>query len=171
MEFNPCPLGVDDSAISSSGYAIGPIPLEISLLSPFAMMPVYSEYDHAILLYSAYPMKINQAAGHLVKTDVIIHFPPRVYEYVSAHHRPGDRPTMDVFPFAINAMKQENIILYLYNTTPSPQYVDQGEVVAMVTIYQSVIPILQIHEYTTGKTNVSGQKRKAETNKSATPTA
>ena len=59
MEFNPCPWHVDDSAISSSGYAIGPIPLEISWLSPFAMMPVYSEYDHAILLYSAYPMKIN----------------------------------------------------------------------------------------------------------------
>ena len=59
MEFNPCPRHVDDSAISSSGYAIGPIPLEISWLSPFAMMPVYSEYDHAILLYSAYPMKIN----------------------------------------------------------------------------------------------------------------
>ena len=68
-------------------------------------------------------------------------------------------------------MKQENIILYLYNTTPSPQFVDRGELVAMVALYQSVIPILQIHEYTTGKTNVSGQKRKAETNKSATPTA
>ena len=92
-----------------------------------------------------------------------------MYGYVSTYHRPGDRPTMDVFPFAINAMKQENIILYLYNTTPSPQYVDQGEVVAMVTLYQSVIAILQICEYTTGKTN--GQKSKAETNKSATPTA
>ena len=86
-------------------------------------MPVYSEYDHAILLYSAYPMKINLAAGQLIQTDVIIHFPPTVYGYVSAYHRPGDRPTMDVFPFAINAMKLENIILYLYNTTPSPQYV------------------------------------------------
>ena len=41
----------------------------------------------------------------------------------------------------------------------------------MVTLYQSVIPILQIREYTTGKTNVSGQKRIVETNKSATPTA
>ena len=59
MEFNPCPLHVDDSAISSSGYAIGPIPLEISQLLPFATMPVYSKYDHAKLLYSAYPMKIN----------------------------------------------------------------------------------------------------------------
>ena len=94
-----------------------------------------------------------------------------MYGYVSAYHRPGDKPPIDVFPFAINAMKQENIILYLYNTTPSPQSVDQGEVVAMVTLYQSVIPILQICEYTTGKTNVSGQKRKVETNKSATPTA
>ena len=78
---------------------------------------------------------------------------------------------MGVFLFAINAMKQQNTILYLYKTTPSPRYVDQGEVVAMVTLHQSVIPILQIREYTTGKTNVSGQKRKAETNKSATPTA
>ena len=94
-----------------------------------------------------------------------------MYGYVSAYHGPGDRPTMDVFPFAINAMKQENIILYLYNTTPSPQYVDQGEIVAKVTLYQSVIPILQIHDYTTGKRNVLGQKRIAETNKSATPTA
>ena len=124
MEFNPCPWYVDDSAISSSGYAIGPISFEISWLLPFAMMTVYSKYDHAILLYIAYPMKINQAAGQLVQTDVIIHFPPRVYGYVSAYHRPGDRLTMDVFPFAINAVKQENIILYLYNTTPSPQYVD-----------------------------------------------
>ena len=170
-EFNPCPWCVEDSAITSSGYAIDPIPLEISQLLSFATMPVYSEYDHAILLYSAYPMKINQAVGQLVQTDVIILFPPRVYGYVSAYCRPGDRPTMDVFPFAINAMKQENRILYLYNTTPSPQYVDQGEVVAMVTLYQSVIPILQICEYTNGKTNVAGQKRKAETNKSATPTA
>ena len=48
---------------------------------------------------------------------------------------------------------------------------DQGEVVAMVTLYQSVIPILQICEYTTGKTNVLSWKRKVETNKSATPTA
>ena len=79
MEFNPCPWCVDDSAISSSGYAKGPIPLEISWHLPFATMPVYSEYDHAILLYSAYPMKINQASGQLVQTDVIIHFPPRVY--------------------------------------------------------------------------------------------
>ena len=109
-------------------------------------MPVYSKYDHAILLFSAYPIKINGAAGQLVQTDVIIHLLPRVYGYVSAYCRPGDRPTMDVFPFAINAMKQENIILYLYNTTPSPQYVNQGEVVAMVTLYQSVIPILQIYE-------------------------
>ena len=124
MEFNPCPQCVDNSAISSGGYAIGPIPLEISQLSPFAMMQVYSKYDHAILLYSAYPMKINQAAGQLVQTDVIIHFPPRVYGYVSAYSRACERPTMDVFPFAINAMKQKNIILYLYNTTPSPQYVD-----------------------------------------------
>ena len=171
VEFNPCSQHVDDSAISSSGYAIGPIPLEISQLLPFATMLVYSEYDHAILLYSAYSMKINQAAGQLVQTAVIIHFPSRVYRYVSAYCRPGDRPTMDVFPFAINAIKQENMILYLYNTTPSPQYVDWGEVVAMVTLYQSVFPILQIHENTTGKTNVLGQKRKAETNKSATPTA
>ena len=63
-------------------------------------MPVYFKYDHAILLYSAYPMKINQAAGQLVQTDVIIHFPPRGYGYVSAYCRPGDRPTIDVFPFA-----------------------------------------------------------------------
>ena len=69
-------------------------------------------------------MKITLAAGQLIQTDVIIHFPPTVYGYVSAYHRPGDRPIMDVFPFAINAMKQENIILYLYNTTPGPQYVD-----------------------------------------------
>ena len=124
MELSPCPRHVDNSAISSSRHAIGPISLEISWLSPFAMMPVYSKYDHAILLYSAYPMKINRAAGQLGQTDVIIHFPPRVYGNVSAYHRPGDRPTMDVFPFAINAMKQENIILYPYNTTPSPQYVD-----------------------------------------------
>ena len=124
IEFSPYPQHVDNSAISSSGYAICPIPLEISWLLPFAMMPVYSEYDHAILLYSAYPMKINQATGQLVQADVIIHFPPRVYGYVSAYHRPGDRPTMDVFPFVINAMKQENIILYLYTTTPSCQYVD-----------------------------------------------
>ena len=59
MDFSPCPQHVVNSAISSSGYAIGPIPLEISQLLPFAMMPVYSKYDHAILLYSAYPMKIN----------------------------------------------------------------------------------------------------------------
>ena len=59
MEFNPCPRHVDDSANSSSGYAIGPIPLEISQPSPFATMPVYSKYDHAIFLDSAYPMKIN----------------------------------------------------------------------------------------------------------------
>ena len=59
MEFNPCPRHVDDSAISSTGYAMGPIPLEISQLSPFAMMPIYFKYDHAIFLYSAYPMKIN----------------------------------------------------------------------------------------------------------------
>ena len=171
MEFNPCPQHIDNSAISSSGHALGPIPLEISQLSPFATVLVYSKYDHAILLYSAYPMKINRAAGQLVQTDDIIHFPPRVYGYVSAYCKPSDRPTMDVFPFAINVMKQENIILYLYNTTSSPQYVDQGEEVAMVTLYQSVISILQIHEYTTVKTNASGQKRKAETNKSATPTA
>ena len=59
IEFNPCPWHVDDSAISSSGYAIGPIQLEISWLLLFVTMPVYSKYDHAILLYSAYPMKIN----------------------------------------------------------------------------------------------------------------
>ena len=29
MEFNLCPQHDDDTAISSSGYAIGPIPLEI----------------------------------------------------------------------------------------------------------------------------------------------
>ena len=39
-------------------------------------------------------MKINRAAGQLVRTYVIIHFPPRVYGYVSAYCRPGDRPTI-----------------------------------------------------------------------------
>ena len=37
---------------------------------------------------------------------------------------------------------------------------DQGEAGAMVTLYQSVIPILQIHEYTTGKTNELDRKGK-----------
>ena len=58
-------------------------------------------------------------------------------------------------------MKQENIILYLYNTTPSPQYLDQGEVVAMVTLYQSVIPILQICEYTTQKNKCVGSEKES----------
>ena len=134
----------EDSPGGLTGCVNGPVSLEILKLSPFSTTPIYSEYDNVILIYSAYTVHIHRSAGQLIQTDIIIHFPPKVYGYVSAYHKPGNPQELEVFPFALNVSKQENVILYLYNSSQEPYTVTQGEVVAMVSVYQTVLPILRV---------------------------
>ena len=126
----------------------GHVWVKVTLLSSYAIPPTtVKEHAHEIRLYSPRNYTLASNTGQGVKTDVSMELPRGVYGHVTGHPDLLLAGIVRLESAIIKPCSQNNVQLFVYNTSDGDYEIQKGDLLASVLLLQNFVPILDIQQY------------------------